>query len=189
MHMAEKQLIMIFLHLLFPMFLTECFSLPKVFLAATASLGEDRFVVAFCVTRKKSQKTYIKKQGGDVFSHPGITLCCWDLKQGSRGFHAWWKLSSKAQQDLRSHCWGHPVSQGHSHKNTLLLLGWLQLILGFKTRYLQLPGSAVTPVLEACNLSSCKHCSWYKAQYPICLATHVSMNTLHREARCCPNAL
>lgn len=114
------------------MFLTECFSLPKVFLAGTASLGGDRrFVVAFCETRKKSQKISIKKQGVDVFSHPGITLWCWDLKQGSRGFSVWWKLSSKAQQDLRSPCWGHHVSQCHSHTNTLLLLGWLHLILGF----------------------------------------------------------
>lgn len=87
--MAEKQLIMIFLHLLFLVFLTECFSLPKVFLAGTASLGGGRRFMAFRETRKKSKKAFIKKEGGDVFSYAGITLCCWDLGQGSRGFPAW----------------------------------------------------------------------------------------------------
>jgi len=44
---------MTFFHLLFLMFLTDSFSLPKTFLAGTASMGGDRrFVLAFCEARK-----------------------------------------------------------------------------------------------------------------------------------------
>lgn len=117
--MAEKQLIMTFLHLLFLTFLTECFSLPKVFLAGTASLGQDRrFVMAFCETRKKSQKTFIKKQGGDVFlspRHHPVLLGSGARKQRSPCMVVGLIQSPAGLEEPLLRTPSVPVSQSHKH--------------------------------------------------------------------------
>lgn len=101
------------------MFLTECFSLPKVFLAGTASLGGDRrFVVAFCETREKSQKISIKKARGRCFLPPRHHPVMLGSETRKQRFLCMVKalIQSPAGLEeplLRTPCV--PVSQSHKH--------------------------------------------------------------------------
>lgn len=109
---------MTFFHLLFLMFLTECFSFPKMFLAGTASLGGGRrFVTAFCEARKNPREVS-EGSKGEMLAFALASPCAAGIwgKEAEVSQHGGSSFQSPAGLEeplLRTP--SVPVSQTHKH--------------------------------------------------------------------------